>query len=182
MVYWSSSENKFCWEQSNRESREKKFMFLERRWSNWNTLVIGLITHIFFTVEYCQKLGLWLLLSLVLILILICYLIFLNSCEDMNTAFIHVPLMFHWRSVGGIVLTKWKKTKGCKMSSLIKHFFDCYKKDIHNKLNHRKWSQNLISGFAKTGLYPFDPPRPKQRLPSEKIPNDLYSLLSVSSW
>lgn len=59
------------------------------------------------------------------------------------------------------------------MSTLSKDIFPQLLKTLQNKLDHGgQASQNLISGFAKTGLYPFNPSRPKQRLPPEEITND----------
>ncbi|KAJ8967082.1 hypothetical protein NQ314_003094 [Rhamnusium bicolor] len=56
-----------------------------------------------------------------------------------------------------------EKTKGRKISC---HSKDVFPQLLQKKLDDNgKGSQNLISGFAKTELYSFDPSRPKQRLP-----------------
>ncbi|KAJ8928855.1 hypothetical protein NQ314_018521 [Rhamnusium bicolor] len=59
------------------------------------------------------------------------------------------------------------------------HLWDSW--TLQKKLDDNgKVSQNLISGFAKTGMYPFDPSRPKQRLPSNETDDRTASLVSHS--
>ncbi|KAJ8939008.1 hypothetical protein NQ314_011258 [Rhamnusium bicolor] len=61
-----------------------------------------------------------------------------------------------------------EKTKGREMSYLSKDVFPQLLNELQKKLDDNgKGSKNLISGFAKTGLYPFDLSRPKQKLPNK---------------
>ncbi|KAJ8971249.1 hypothetical protein NQ314_000790 [Rhamnusium bicolor] len=119
----------------------------------------------------------------------------LNKCQEMSIAFIclprnathvmqpldvsfYAPLKKYWREI----LTHWKKTKARKMSCLSKDVFPQMLNELQKKLDDNgKGSQNLISGFAKTGLYPFDPSRPKQRLPSDETDDRTPSLVTAEA-
>lgn len=88
--------------------------------------------------------------------------------QPLDVAF-YAPLKKYWRQI----LTDWKKNEGRKLSTLSKDVFPQLLKKLHNRLTEDgKGSQNLISGFRKAGLYPFDPMQPKRRLPPEQIATD----------
>ncbi|KAJ8918211.1 hypothetical protein NQ315_014079 [Exocentrus adspersus] len=100
-----------------------------------------------------------------------------KKCQELNIAFVclpnnathilqpldvyfYAPLKKYWRKI----LTHWKKTKGRKMSTISKDIFPKLLNDLQKKIDEGgKRSQNLISGFAKTGLYPSDTSRPNQK-------------------
>ncbi|KAJ8930000.1 hypothetical protein NQ314_017255, partial [Rhamnusium bicolor] len=72
-----------------------------------------------------------------------------------------------------VVIPFLSDKEGQKLSTLSKDVFPLLLKILHNKLmEDGKGPQNLISGFRKTGLRPFDPMQPKRRLPSEHIATD----------
>ncbi|KAJ8970077.1 hypothetical protein NQ314_001411 [Rhamnusium bicolor] len=118
----------------------------------------------------------------------------LNKCQEMSIAFIclpsnatHVmqPLDVSFYAPLKKILEgdphSLEKTKGRKMSCLSKDVFPQLLNELQKKLDDNgKGSQNLISGFAKTGLYPFNPSRPKQRLPSDETDDHTPSLVSHS--
>lgn len=84
--------------------------------------------------------------------------------QPLDVAF-YAPLKKYWREI----LTDWKKSGGRKMSTLSKDIFPQLLKKLRGKLyENDKASENLISGFRKTGLVPFQPAEPKQRLPPEE--------------
>ncbi|XP_050295082.1 uncharacterized protein LOC126735176 [Anthonomus grandis grandis] len=114
----------------------------------------------------------------------------LKTCEKMDIAFIclpsnatHVmqpldvafysPLKKYWREI----LTTWKKGQGRKMTTLSKDVFPRLRAQLHNKIKENgKGRQNLISGFAKTGLHPLNPAQPKERLPASSTTERFVSI------
>ncbi|KAL0869395.1 hypothetical protein ABMA27_007635 [Loxostege sticticalis] len=74
----------------------------------------------------------------------------------------YAPLKHYWRQI----LTDWKKKEGRKQKTLSKNAFPGLLQKLLNRLEDSgSSSQNLISGFEKTGLYPVNRDRPKTRLP-----------------
>ena len=110
----------------------------------------------------------------------------LNTCEQMDISFVclpsnsthlmqpldvafYAPLKKYWRAI----LSDWKKNEGRKMSTLSKDVFPQLLKKLRQRLDENgKGSENLRSGFRKTGIYPFDPSQPKRRLPPEEDAED----------
>ncbi|XP_050305715.1 uncharacterized protein LOC126742901 [Anthonomus grandis grandis] len=81
--------------------------------------------------------------------------------QPLDVAF-YSPLKKYWCEI----LTTWKKGQGRKMTTLSKDVFPRLLAQLHNKIEENgKGRQNLISGFAKTGLHPLNPAQAKERLP-----------------
>ena len=72
------------------------------------------------------------------------------------------PLKRSWRKI----LNEWKQSRGKRASTLTKDAFPrllkTLQRDLFGETNH---SDNLVSGFRKCGIYPFNPKAALERLP-----------------
>lgn len=103
----------------------------------------------------------------------------IEACEEMNIVFVclpsnathllqpldvafFAPLKKYWREI----LTAYKKSTRLK-GHLTKDSFPPLLRKLHEKLEeNNRGAQNMIAGFRKTGLYPTDPNKAKERLPN----------------
>lgn len=94
--------------------------------------------------------------------------------QPLDVAF-YAPLKKYWREI----LSNWKKTSGRRLPSLTKDAFPGLLSKLQEKLEEgERGSHNVVSGFSKTGLYPLDPSRPKERLPQRQEPEAIHNLVS----
>lgn len=94
--------------------------------------------------------------------------------QPLDVAF-YAPLKKYWREI----LTNWKKTSGRRLPSLTKDAFPVLLSKLQEKLEEgQRGSHNVMSGFSKTGLYPLDSSRPKERLPTRQMPEDVNNIVS----
>ena len=86
--------------------------------------------------------------------------------QPLDVAF-YGPLKKVWRSL----LFEWRKTStGCKYGTLPKERFAPLLKQLIEKLMvEGNGRSNLINGFRKCGIYPFNPDEVYKKLPSENV-------------
>lgn len=85
------------------------------------------------------------------------------------------PLKKTWRAI----LMKWKVSKSRTSQVLAKDKFPKMLKELVEKsLNENGLSTNLISGFKKCGIFPFDPQQVMTRMPREEYLEETATNLS----
>lgn len=85
-----------------------------------------------------------------------------HICQPLDVAF-YGPLKQMWRKI----LDEWKMSLQKKSQTLSKEAFPSLLKKLCDKLvDSNGVSNNLVSGFLKTGIYPFCPEKVLERLPA----------------
>ena len=89
------------------------------------------------------------------------------------------PLKQRWQKV----LDDYKSSRGKKASTLSKEVFPRLLKNLQGAvyLGEDNHNDNLVSGFRKCGIVPFDPEVPLERLPDSNVPDLNESSQDVSS-
>ena len=89
------------------------------------------------------------------------------------------PLKQRWRKV----LDDYKSSREKKASTLSKEVFPRLLKNLQGAvyLGEDNHNDNLVSGFRKCGIVPFDPEVPLERLPDSNVPDLNESSQDVSS-
>lgn len=119
----------------------------------------------------------------------------LTACEENNVLFVCIPpnsthlaqpldvafygpLKHYWRAI----LDAWKK-KSKKSQTITKEAFPGLLKTLCNKVIDGETSQNLISGFGKCGIHPFDRNQIVNRIPKKPTvaENDAKSIVQTVS-
>lgn len=97
--------------------------------------------------------------------------------QPLDVAF-YAPLKKYWRKV----LDVWKSTCKKKSATLSKDQFPKLLKKLYEYIypDGENFSNNLISGFAKTSIYPFNPETVLSRLPDVQPENDDSAAVVVS--
>ena len=88
--------------------------------------------------------------------------------QPLDVAFFR-PLKQRWRKV----LDDYKSSRGKKASTLSKEVFPRLLKNLQGAvyLGEDNHNDNLVSGFRKCGIVPFDPEVPLERLPDSNVPD-----------
>lgn len=108
-------------------------------------------------------------------------------CKELNIAFVcllpnsthlgqpldvgfYGPLKKHWRAI----LDNWKSTMQKKSQTITKERFPSLLTKLCNKVTENGISSNLVAGFRKCGIYPFDPLQVINRMPKKRAEDDVH--------